>query len=141
MEPIVRSFAARDTEAVVRLWTACGLTRPWNDPRRDIERKLTTQPELFLVMELDGEIIGSAMAGYDGHRGSVYYLAVAPAHQGNGYGRVMMQRVEALLMERGCPKMNIMIRRDNESVIGFYRENGYTEEAVAVVGKRMIPDD
>ncbi|MFP3617399.1 GNAT family N-acetyltransferase, partial [Paraburkholderia sp. SIMBA_050] len=78
-----------DESAVVALWQACGLTRPWNDPHRDIARKLTEQPELFLVGEADGRLVASAMIGFDGHRGWVYYLAVAPACQGRGYGRML----------------------------------------------------
>lgn len=141
MGPRIRIFSVADTESVVQLWTACGLTRPWNDPRKDIERKLSVQPDLFLVMKMDGAVIGSAMAGYDGHRGSVYYLAVAPGFQSKGYGRQMMREIEKRLTALGCPKMNIMIRRDNERVIGFYSVNEYAKEPVTVVGKRLIPDD
>lgn len=77
----IRTFRAGDTEAVVALWEVCGLVRPWNDPRKDIGRKLTVQPELFLVAEDEGAVVGSAMAGFDGHRGWVNYLAVDPGHR------------------------------------------------------------
>jgi AcrR family transcriptional regulator/GNAT superfamily N-acetyltransferase len=137
----IRPFRRDDTDAVVALWEACGLTRPWNDPRKDIERKLTTQPELFLVAEGDdGRPIGTAMAGYDGHRGWVNYLAVDPAAQRGGIGGILMAEVERLLEARGCPKVNLQIREDNEPVMEFYRALGYARDSAASFGKRLIPD-
>ncbi|WP_382307770.1 GNAT family acetyltransferase [Herbiconiux sp. UC225_62] len=136
----IRPFEASDTEAVVALWGACGLTRPWNDPRKDIARKLTTQPELFLVAESEGALVGTAMAGYDGHRGWVNYLAVDPSAQGRGLGRILMAEVERRLEAQGCPKVNLQIREGNEPVMGFYRTLGYTRDGAVSFGKRLIPD-
>ncbi len=136
---IIRSFNVSDTEAIVQLWEVCNLTRPQNDPRRDIERKLTVQPELFLVGTVDGRLAGSVMAGFDGHRGWVNYLAVAPAERGAGHGRRLMDAVERLLAERGCPKVNLQIRAGNEVAIGFYRSLGYLNEEVLSFGKRVLP--
>jgi ribosomal protein S18 acetylase RimI-like enzyme len=141
MALVIRTFARRDEDAVVALWRAAGLTRPWNDPHADIARKLAVQPELFLVGELDGEIVASAMAGYDGHRGSVYYLAVSPDHQRRGHARALMAEVERRLEAIGCPKINLMVRRDNTGVLGFYRRLGYDEQSVAVLGRRLIEDE
>ncbi|SDZ51222.1 GNAT family acetyltransferase [Herbiconiux ginsengi] len=135
----IRPFRASDTEAVVALWDACGLTRPWNDPRKDIARKLTTQPELFLVAE-SGTLVGTAMAGYDGHRGWVNYLAVDPDMQGRGLGRALMAEVEQRLEALGCPKVNLQVREGNEPVMEFYRAIGYTRDAAVSFGKRLIPD-
>jgi len=140
LDASVRPFEPRDTDAVVALWEACGLTRPWNDPRRDIRRKLTTQPELFLVAESGGSLLGTVMAGYDGHRGWVNYLAVDPGRQGRGLGRLLMQTVEAQLLARGCPKLNLQIREGNEPVMEFYRALGYEQDAAVSFGKRLIPD-
>lgn len=137
----VRAFSRDDSVAVIQLWKECGLTRPWNDPVKDIERKLLVQPELFLVGELDNQIIASAMAGYDGHRGSVFYLAVSPMHQGNGYGQMLMEHVEALLIDKGCPKLNIVVRTSNEGVLSFYNKLGYKPDDVVSIGKRLIPDE
>ncbi|MCS5735644.1 GNAT family acetyltransferase [Herbiconiux sp. CPCC 203386] len=139
----MRSFRPADTDAVVALWQACGLVRPWNDPRKDIARKLTTQPELFLVAEsIDtGALLGSAMVGYDGHRGWVNYLAVDPAAQGGGIGRALMTEAETLLRERGCPKLNLQIRAGNEPVMAFYEALGYAPDGAVSFGKRLIPDD
>jgi ribosomal protein S18 acetylase RimI-like enzyme len=136
----LRAYAPADEAAVVELWQRCGLTRHWNDPRKDIQRKLTTQPELFLVGEIDRRIVASAMAGYDGHRGWVNYLAVAPDARGKGYGRLLMQHVEAQLAARGCPKLNIQVRAGNEEALAFYRKIGYDVEERVSLGKRLIPD-
>lgn len=117
------------------------MTRPWNDPRKDIDRKLSVQPELFLVGTVDRRVIATAMAGYDGHRGWVNYLAVAPSSRGRGYGRALMERVEHLLLGLGCPKVNIQLRASNAEALGFYRAIGYAQEEMISLGKRLIRDD
>jgi ribosomal protein S18 acetylase RimI-like enzyme len=137
----VRPFAPADTEAVVALWRECGLTRPWNDPYKDIARKLQVQPELFLVGEVAGAVVSTVMAGYEGHRGWVYYLAVAPAHQRRGCARELMQHVEAALLARGCPKISLLVRSANTAVLDFYARLGYAQDAAVPLGKRLIPDD
>jgi ribosomal protein S18 acetylase RimI-like enzyme len=136
----IRAFEERDTEMVVSLWQTCGLTRPWNDPYRDIARKLTVQRELFLVAEDAGEVVGSVMAGYDGHRGWLYYLAAAPSHRGQGIGRALVERAEALLLELGCPKVQIMVRPENGIVRSFYDDLGFVPFDVWATGKRLIED-
>jgi ribosomal protein S18 acetylase RimI-like enzyme len=137
---LIRPFCRADTDAVVALWERCGLVRPWNDPRADIDSKLTEQPELFLVGEVDHAVVATAMVGFDGHRGWVHYLAVDPAQQRKGLGRTIMAEVERLLVERGCPKLNLQVRSDNHKVLGFYRGLGYGEEQVVSLGKRLILD-
>ena len=137
----IRPFTPADTDAVIALWSIVGLTRPWNDPAKDIERKLTTQPELFLVgADADGAVVGTAMVGYDGHRGWVHYLAVSPAQQGGGLGRELRAAAERLLIGLGCPKINLMVRTGNDRVIGFYEALGYGTDEVALLSKRLIPD-
>lgn len=136
----IRPFEAADEDDVVALWEECGLVRPWNDPRKDIARKLKVQPELFLVACREGRVVGSAMAGFDGHRGWVYYLAVAPAYRNGAYGRALMERVERLLAESGCPKVNLMVRTANRDVLEFYRKLGYEPDDVTNLGKRLIVD-
>lgn len=140
----IRTFATTDEPAVIALWQAAGLTRPWNDPHADIVRKRAVQPELFVVGEVGGEgereIIASAMAGYDGHRGNVYYLAVSSAHQRRGYGRALMAEVERRLLAIGCPKLNLMVRDDNRAAAGFYHRLGYEAQQVVTLGRRLIED-
>ena len=138
--PTIRLASPKDAPAIVDLWKQCELTRPWNDPLKDIQRKLSYQPDLFFVCTLSDKIIGTAMAGYDGHRGSVYYLAVHPEHQRQGIGRDMMKHVESSLTELGCPKINILIRTSNLSVQSFYEQQGYIKDEVISLGKRLIED-
>lgn len=153
----IREFCAADTDSTIALWEVCGLTRPWNDPRADIARKLSVQPELFLVAEVGptapgaqagtvsdrepGEIVGSVMAGYDGHRGWMYYLATAPEHRGIGLGRALVAEAERRLEAMGCPKAQLMVRSDNAAAVGFYSGLGYETNDVLVLGKRLIADD
>jgi ribosomal protein S18 acetylase RimI-like enzyme len=137
----VRPFLEPDEPAVIALWEACGLTRPWNDPRKDIARKLAVQREWFLVGEEGGQLVATAMAGYDGHRGWVNYLAVAPAARGRGHGRALMTEVERRLREAGCPKLNLQVRASNAAVLGFYRRLGYVQDEVVSLGRRLIADE
>jgi ribosomal protein S18 acetylase RimI-like enzyme len=136
----IRAFSKSDEPAVVALWEQCRLTRPWNDPRKDIARKLAVQPELFLVGVENGSIVATVMAGYEGHRGWVNYLAVAPAFRGRGLGRALMEHVEQLLMERGCPKVSLLVRAENPDAVEFYRRVGYSQDRVVALGKRLIHD-
>jgi len=137
----IRAYQTSDEGAVVSLWEECGLTRPWNDPRKDIARKLTIQPDLFLVGTFEGQLIATVMAGYEGHRGWVNYLAVAPKARGRGCGRAMMENVERLLLNLGCPKLNIQVRSSNADVLAFYRAIGFAPEEMVSLGKRLIQDD
>ncbi|KKI18409.1 MULTISPECIES: GNAT family acetyltransferase [unclassified Leucobacter] len=142
MDARIRTFAEPDTEAVVALWETCELTRPWNDPRADIARKATVQPELFLVAEphASGGIIGSVMAGYDGHRGWLYSLATDPAHRGQGIARALVAEAERRLEAMGCPKVQLMVRVGNDRVHGLYDALGYGTDDVLVRSRRLIAD-
>ncbi len=145
----IREFSADEaveTETVIELWERCGLTRPWNDPRLDIARKLAVQPELFLVAVTYGEpgepavLVGTVMAGYDGHRGWMYYLASDPAHRGVGIGRALVAEAERRLEAMGCPKAQLMVRSENEAAVGFYEALGYEPGEVLVLGRRLVSD-
>ena len=142
----IRPYESGDEAAVVALWSECGLTRAWNDPKKDIARKLTVQPEWFLVGMDDAtgddgdKLIASAMFGYDGHRGWVNYLAVSTAWQRNGCARQLMARGEALLIAAGYPKLNLQLRTSNSEVLDFYQHLGYARDDVVSLGKRLIPD-
>jgi len=129
-----------DSEAVIALWERCDLVRPWNDPRNDVARKLTVQPDLFLVGVLDGRVVAAVMAGYEGHRGWINYLAVEPGLRRGGLGRAMMAEAERRFDKLGCPKVNLQIRRGNMNVAAFYARLGYVEDAVISMGKRLEVD-
>ena len=136
----IRPFEPADEDAVIALWERCGLTRPWNDPRKDVRRKLRVRPDLFLVGVEGGEIVAAVMAGYDGHRGAINYLAVAPEHRRRGLGRAIMAEAERLLRAAGCPKINLLVRTTNHEVIAFYRRLGYVIDEVVGLGKRLEHD-
>jgi ribosomal protein S18 acetylase RimI-like enzyme len=140
-QPTIRPFTLPDSDAVVAIWEACGLTVPWNDPHKDIARKMQVNPELFLVAELDGRLAGTVMGGYEGHRGWINYLAVSPHCQRQGVGRALMEAVEAQLLALGCPKINLQVRSGNTAVIQFYGHLGYHIDNVISLGKRLIKDD
>lgn len=137
----IAPFDANDEAGVVALWSAAGLVRSWNDPALDIRRKATVQPELFLVGKQDGRVVATAMAGYDGHRGNVYYLAVHEDYRRRGLGQKLMTEVETRLRRLGCPKVNIMVRSDNDEQTAFYEAIGYAHNAVRSLGKRLIDDE
>ena len=137
----IRRYNLDDEKAVVALWQRCDLVRPWNDPNRDIQRKLGVRPDLFLVGIVDGQVVATVMAGYEGHRGWLNYLAVAPEFQRRGCGRAIIAEAERLLRKAGCPKINLQIRTSNEGVIEFYRRLGYAVDDVVSMGKRLEHDD
>jgi ribosomal protein S18 acetylase RimI-like enzyme len=137
---LIRPYQHADENAVIALWTTCGLTRPWNDPRKDILRKLSVQRELFLVGEVDNAVMASIMCGYEGHRGWVNYLAVEPGFQRRGHGQTLMQAAERGLLALGCPKINLQVRGSNASALAFYRRIGYVQDDVVTLGRRLIPD-
>ena len=136
----IRPYEEGDDDAVVALWRACGLVVPWNDPRKDIRRKLRVQRDLFLVGSLDGNLVATVMAGYEGHRGWINYLAVAEECRRRGFGRRMMDAAEARLRAIGCPKINLQIRKSNAAAVGFYRSLGFLEDESVSMGKRLVED-
>jgi ribosomal protein S18 acetylase RimI-like enzyme len=133
----IRLYQPSDQRPVIALWKRCGLIVPQNDPKTDIDQKFLFQPGLFLVAEKAGQIAGTVMAGYEGHRGWINYLAVDPDLQRQGVGRMLMQQAEERLRLMGCLKINLQIRKGNETVIAFYERLGYTIDPVISMGKRM----
>lgn len=132
----IRPARADEAGAVIGLWYLCGLTRPWNDPVQDFARALEGESSTILVAQgEDGEIAGSAMVGDDGHRGWVYYLAVAPAARRSGLGRALMAAAEDWLRARGCPKVQLMVREGNEEALGFYAALGLERQGVVTLGR------
>jgi len=137
---LIRPFQTEDEDALVALWKMCELTVPWNNPHKDIARKLQVQPELFLVGILDNSLIATVMGGYEGHRGWINYLAVHQDFQGKGYGQEIMNSVETGLREMGCPKINLQIRTGNNKIASFYQKLGFTNDHVVSMGKRLEAD-
>ncbi len=140
MDLVLRSYRPGDREALVALWSICELTRPWNNPHRDIDRKLARDGDNLLVLEEDNQLIGSVMVGYEGHRGWVNYLAVHPDHQRQGLGRLLMDEAERRLRDLGCAKVNLQVRTSNETARVFYRQIGYTVDEAVSFGKRLEHD-
>ncbi|BCU75559.1 GNAT family acetyltransferase [Luteolibacter sp. LG18] len=138
---VIRTYQPRDQDAVIELWGRCGLLAPQNNPVADIQRKLADSPELFLVGVMEAGIVATVMAGYEGHRGWINYLAVAPHLQKGGHGRRIMERAEELLCELGCPKINLQVRSTNTRVIEFYERLGFSCDPVTSMGKRLIVDE
>ena len=132
-----RSIQEADVEAVVALWQRCGLTVPWNDPHRDIAAARSVDSAEVLIGEDAGTVVASVMVGYDGHRGWMYYLAVDPDRQAKGLGRTTLAEAEAWFRNRGVPKAELMVRRSNETVSGFYQALGWAEEPVRVFSRRF----
>ena len=134
----IRSYTENDLNDVTNLWREVFPSSPsWNHPETDIQRKLAVQRDLFLLATIEDTLVGTAMAGYDGHRGWVYYVAVSPAHRQKGIGTALMKAVEARLAEIGCPKLNLQVRASNKGVVAFYRKLGYEIEERVSMGKRL----
>jgi ribosomal protein S18 acetylase RimI-like enzyme len=140
METEIRAYRYEDEAAVAQLWRDCNLVVPHNDPRKDIRRKLAFQPDLFLVGVDGNRVVASIMAGYEGHRGWLNYLAVAPDRQRAGLGRQMVAEAEHGLRGLGCPKINLQVRKSNPAAVDFYRRIGFLEDDVVSMGKRLEKD-
>lgn len=137
----IRPYQETDELSVIQLWTDCGLVVQWNNPNLDIHRKLKVQREMFLVGSIDEQIVATVMAGYEGHRGWINYLAVHPDYQQSGIGKLIMEEAERLLHKMGCPKINLQVRSANINVIEFYKKIGYKIDDVISLGKRLVPDE
>lgn len=134
----IRPFLESDQAAVAQLWREVFPDAPaWNIPEADIQRKLAVQRELFMVARVGSEVVGTAMAGYDGHRGWVYYVAVSPKYRRQRIGTALMERVEKELAQLGCPKINLQVRASNHQVVSFYTQLGYHVEERVSMGKRL----
>lgn len=134
---MIAELDASDAADAVALWVQAGLTRPWNDATGDFLRAVAGPASVVLGVRDGGRLLGTAMVGDDGHRGWVYYLAVADAARGRGLGRELMAAAEAWLVARGCPKIQFMVRTDNSVVLDFYDHLGYAPQDVVVRGRRL----
>ena len=132
---MIAPLGSADIPALVALWEACGLTRPWNDPERDARLAIEGQTSALFGLRDGDLLIGSVMAGLDGHRGWVYYLAVAPERRREGLGRRLMDAAEAWLRECGAPKLQLMVRTGNDEALGFYEALGLERQDVVTLGR------
>jgi ribosomal protein S18 acetylase RimI-like enzyme len=137
---IVKPYSSQNMDDVIDLWNRCNLLRSWNDPKKDIKRKLKVNPELFLLGFIDNKVIATVVGGYDGHRGWINYLAVDPAYKQSGFGKQIMEAVEEKIGALGCPKINIQVRADNKDTLKFYKDIGYKIDKVVSIGKRLEED-
>ena len=124
-------------KAVIDLWKKCNLIVPPNDAVEDIQKKLDFQPELFFVALLNGQLIGSVMVGYEGHRGWLNYVAVLPNYQRQGYGKKLVGKAIVELRKLGCLKVNVQVRKNNPSAIEFYKRHGFKDDNVTGLGMRL----
>lgn len=133
----IRPYQPADRAALIALWEACGLTRPWNDPGSDIDTCISKPESTILVGEDAGKVIASVMVGHDGHRGWLYYLAVSPERQKSGLGRQLVSAAEDWVKARGIPKVMLMVRPENDRVRAFYQTIGYIEEPRVIFSRRL----
>jgi ribosomal protein S18 acetylase RimI-like enzyme len=134
----VRPYSGSDRAAVVALWREVFADDPpWNEPEGMIDRKLTVQPQLFLVA-VEGRVVGTVLGGFDGVRGWIHHLAVQKSHRRKGIARLLMRAAEDGLKSIGCPKVNLQVRATNLAVIEFYRSLGYDVEERTSLGKRLV---
>ena len=131
----IADIADADVAAVIALWQACGLTRPWNDPAADIALARRNPNSTILTGRADGAVVATAMVGHDGHRGWVYYVAVDPDRRQKGFGRAIMNAAETWLRAAGLPKLQLLVRRENAQAGAFYRSIGYQEADTIVFAK------
>jgi ribosomal protein S18 acetylase RimI-like enzyme len=134
---VIRAATPGDAGAVTTLWALCGLTRPWNDPNSDFDLALNTPTSTVLIAEAEARIVGTVMAGFDGHRGWIYYLAVDPRRQRSGLGQALMQAAEVWLTGQGAPKLQLMVRAENTEALAFYAALGLETQTVTVLGRRL----
>jgi ribosomal protein S18 acetylase RimI-like enzyme len=134
----IRSYRDADYDDVLALWeNVFPDARAWNQPAAYIQRKRAVQEQLFLVGVWDSRVVATVLAGYDGVRGWIYHLAVAPEQRRRGLGRAMMDAAEGRLHALGCPKINLQIHRSNAEVVRFYERLGYAVEDRISMGRRL----
>ncbi len=138
----IRTAKNTDEAEVTALWRACGLVVSYNDPASDYRFALAKQNSDILVGVIPGEkIIASAMVGHDGHRGWLYYVAVAPDHRSKGFGRAMVRAAEEWLATRGVAKAQLMVRETNTQVAAFYERVGFKTIPRTVMEKWLRPSN
>jgi ribosomal protein S18 acetylase RimI-like enzyme len=136
-EILLREFKLDDYDIVYKLWenSGPGVGVGRSDTREEIAKKLLRDPDLFLVAQDAGKIIGTVIGGYDGRRGIIYHLAVDQAHRGNGIGKMLMSEVEKRMAAKGCLKSYLLVTRENTDVVEFYQQLGWEKMEITLMGK------
>jgi ribosomal protein S18 acetylase RimI-like enzyme len=137
---LIRSFDfSRDLEATRTLWEASvpGVKLGRSDTSVELLKKLERDPDLFLVAEEQGQLIGTVIGGFDGRRGMVYHLAVAASQQGQGIGSALMTELERRLKNKGCLKAYLLVVPENVEVAAFYEKRGWQAMPVTIMGKEL----
>lgn len=138
MPAAIRDFRFPDDfDNVIALWSTAGdgIHLGRSDSYGEIRKKAEHDPELFLVAEHDGKIVGSVIGGFDGRRGIVYHLAVAQELRGEGLGGRLMDEVEGRLREKGCLRVYLLVTNENETAIRFYEKRGWNEMNMHIYAK------
>ncbi len=132
---VISDLSPDEIPAAIAIWKDAGLLRPWNDPQADAARALRHADSTILGARREAKLLATVMVGHDGHRGWVYYLAVAPAFRRRGIGTTLMRSAEQWCRERGIPKLQLMVRSENLEVASFYAALGYDKSDVVVLAK------
>jgi len=133
----IGALSPAEAEAAVALWEEAGLVRPWNDPRADLRRALAGPASTVLAGRLDGRLVATAMVGWDGHRGWLYYVAVGADARRRGYGGEMVRAAERWLSPYDAPKLNLMVRTENQAAERFYESLGYRRAEAATLQRAL----
>lgn len=133
----IRDLTLSEADHAAALWEEAGLVRAWNDPHADITAALACPTSTILAARDGDRVVGTVMAGYDGHRGWLYYVAVANDHRGTGLGRALVDAAEQWLAAQGARVIRLMVRAENEAAAGFYKALGYEDGHMIVLGKRL----
>lgn len=131
---VIRPATAADRDAAVGVWEICSLTRPWNDAFADFDRALAHEASTILLAEDNDRIVGTAMTGFDGHRGWIYYLGVVPDCQHRGIAHALLDAACDWLRQQDCPKVELMLREGNPAV-GLYEHLGWERQDVSVFAR------
>jgi len=122
---MIRKYRESDYQALKEIWLTLGWSISTSDTKEEIQKLVEKNPEISLVYEIEGKVIGGVFGGYDGRRGLVHKLCINPKHQGKGYGKALMMALELIMKELGVVKMSFWVKKDNLNVVEFYEKYGF----------------
>ena len=137
----IRKMNIEDYDEVYKLWASTGIQLKKSDEREEIEKMINHNPDTCLVGEKDGKIISAVMGGFDGRRGMIHHLAVSPAYQGRGFGKILLEKLELCFKKLGVIKTNLFVAASNDQVVGFYNKLGYVKrEELITMSKTLLEE-